>query len=241
MATNAQWAIDSLNDIITDTAPVNGRHVESGQLVVSDARAFTGGPGMATDVICSALGTQENEDVYLEGVISILLSVCIVYCIKNHSISLYTGFITPLISTPAGNTVNESGSIRLVCINPNIPGLSTLEWRDPQDNPLGSIVLITLSSINRTDAGMYECRLTNRVDNSTRSTFQNIIVQCELMVALVCETCCSYITHTKPHAHTHTHTHTQPHTHTTTHTHTHTHTTTQPTHTHTHRYSRNTI
>lgn len=67
VTSGVQWAVGDALGIVLETNPLGGRHVEGGQLVISNATAFTGGPGMIVTVMCSAQGEERMEEAHLEG------------------------------------------------------------------------------------------------------------------------------------------------------------------------------
>ena len=99
-----------------------------------------------------------------------------------HYLSTCAAFLPPTIS--AQHIVSEGEDTTISCDDPNADPLTgSAQWLDPSGNVASLSRFLTLTNINRTQAGEYVCQLTSSF-NQVLSATTNIIVHCKSQTLL---------------------------------------------------------
>ena len=107
------------------------------------------------------------------------------HCANNPHLIITSppaAFLPPTVS--AQHIASEGEDPTISCDDPNADPLTgSAQWLDPSGNVASQSRFLTLTNINRTQAGEYVCQLTSSF-NQVLSATTNIIVHCKSQTQL---------------------------------------------------------
>ena len=89
------------------------------------------------------------------------------------------------ISADGATTITEEDDISFSCGDSSIPGSVSRMWLGPDGSNLGSLTILTVVNLQRTQSGECRCQLINTMDGSTMST--------SVTITFTCKRVCMYI------------------------------------------------
>ncbi len=174
LCSNDEGAGDN-NWSLLSGGPPNGATIDGNTLRITDAVAFLGGQIIA--LRCGAL----FQAVTAAGKSIVWFLFDNYVCVHFN----FSGFFAPTAFITNNGVVVEGNNINLVCSDINVPESVSVQWLNTMNQVVGTIGNLRLNNVQRSEAGVYTCRLTEISTNATLSDTINLIVHCKLIPCML--------------------------------------------------------